>query len=120
AAGLDAPEDLEPEYVSINSRGQVAVTLQENNGIAIVDGRTGAVQKIFTAGTASVAGIDTAEDDAIDQTGSITDTPREPDAIGWVDDDHVATANEGDWKGGTRGWTIFDATTGEVVWDAGN
>lgn len=120
AVGLDTPEDLEPEYVSINSRGQVAVTLQENNGIAIVDGRTGAVQRIFSAGTASVAGIDTAEDDAIDQTGSITDTPREPDAIGWVDDDHVATANEGDWKGGTRGWTIFDATTGEVVWDAGN
>lgn len=120
AAGLDTPDDLEPEYVSINSRGQVAVTLQENNGIAVVDGRTGQVQKIFSAGTASVAGIDTAEDGAIDQTGSITDTPREPDAIGWIGDDHVATANEGDWKGGTRGWTIFDAATGEVVWDAGN
>lgn len=120
AAGLDTPEDLEPEYVSINSRGQVAVTLQENNGIAIIDGATGDVVKIFSAGSASVEGIDTAEDAAIDQTGSITDTPREPDAIGWIDDTHVATANEGDWKGGTRGWTIFDATTGDVVWDAAN
>lgn len=120
AAGLDTPEDLEPEYVSINSRGQVAVTLQENNGIAIVDGRSGAVQKIFSAGTVSVDGIDTAEDGTVDQTGSITDTPREPDAIGWIGDDHVATANEGDWKGGTRSWTIFDAGTGEPVWDAGN
>ncbi|OMB94432.1 alkaline phosphatase [Mycobacterium sp. NS-7484] len=120
AAGLDTPEDLEPEYVSINSRGQVAVTLQENNGVAVIDGRSGAVQKIFTAGSQSVEGIDTKEDDAIDQTGSINDTPREPDAIGWIGDDHVATANEGDWKGGTRGWTIFDAATGKVVWDSGN
>ncbi|MGV9798755.1 esterase-like activity of phytase family protein [Mycobacterium sp. NPDC003449] len=120
AAGLDTPEDLEPEYVSINSRGQVALTLQENNGIAIVDGRTGEVQKIFSAGSESVEGIDTKEDGKIDQTGSIPDTPREPDAIGWIGDDHIATANEGDWKGGTRGWTIFDAGSGDVVWDAGN
>lgn len=119
AAGLDTPEDLEPEYVSINSRGQVAVTLQENNGVAVIDGRSGAVEKIFTAGSVAVSGIDVAEDGAIDQTGSIPETPREPDAIGWVDDDHLATANEGDWKGGTRGWTIFD-TNGQVVWDAGN
>ncbi|QRY53847.1 esterase-like activity of phytase family protein [Mycolicibacterium septicum] len=119
-AGLDTPEDLEPEYVSINSRGQVAVTLQENNGITVLDGHTGTVTKIFSAGSQSVDGIDTKEDDTIDQTGSIKDTPREPDAIGWIGDDYVATANEGDWKGGTRGWTIFDANTGKVVWDAGN
>ncbi|MFV8242610.1 esterase-like activity of phytase family protein [Mycolicibacterium peregrinum] len=119
-AGLDTPEDLEPEYVSINSRGQVAVTLQENNGIAVIDGHTGTVTKIFSAGSQSVDGIDTKEDDTIDQTGSIKDTPREPDAIGWIGDDYFATANEGDWKGGTRGWTIFDANTGKVVWDAGN
>jgi Esterase-like activity of phytase len=119
-AGLDTPEDLEPEYVSINSRGQIAVTMQENNGVAIIDGRTGEVTKIFSAGTQSVSGIDTAEDGTIDQTGSISDTPREPDALGWIGDDHLATANEGDWKGGTRGWTIFDAATGDVVWDAEN
>lgn len=120
AAGLATPEDLEPEYVSVNSRGQIAVTLQENNGIAVIDGRTGKVQKIFSAGGVAVTGIDTAEDAAIDQSGSIGETPREPDAIGWIGDDHLATANEGDWKGGTRGWTIFDASTGDVVWDAGN
>ncbi|MGV0741057.1 esterase-like activity of phytase family protein [Mycolicibacterium sp. XJ870] len=119
-AGLDTPEDLEPEYVSINSRGQVAVTLQENNGLAVIDGRTGQVQKIFSAGSESVQGVDTKEDGKLDQSGSIDDTPREPDAIGWIGDDHFATANEGDWKGGTRGWTIFDANTGEPVWDAGN
>lgn len=120
SAGLDTPEDLEPEYVSINSRGQIAVTLQENNGVAVIDGPTGAVSTIFSAGTQSVDGIDTLEDGTIDQTGSIEDLPREPDAVGWIGDDHLATANEGDWKGGTRGWTVFDAATGEVVWDAGN
>ncbi|CAN5385179.1 esterase-like activity of phytase family protein [soil metagenome] len=119
-AGLDTPEDLEPEYVTINSRGQIALTFQENNGVAIIDGATGKVTKIFSAGTQSVDGIDTAEDGTVDQTGSIPDTPREPDSIGWIGDDHLATANEGDWKGGTRGWTIFDAATGDVVWDAGN
>lgn len=120
SAGLDTPEDLEPEYVTINSRGQIAVTLQENNGVAVIDGRTGQVINIFSAGTQSVDGIDTAEDGTIDQSGSIADLPREPDAIGWIGDDHLATANEGDWKGGTRGWTVFDAATGDVVWDAGN
>lgn len=120
AAGLDTPEDLEPEYVSINARGQIAVTLQENNGIAIIDGPTGEVDSIFTAGTQSVDGIDTAEDGVIDQSGSIDDLPREPDAIAWAGDTHVVTANEGDWKGGTRGWTVFDAGTGEVVWDSGS
>ncbi|WP_407940019.1 esterase-like activity of phytase family protein [Micromonospora tarapacensis] len=46
--------------------------------------------------------------------------PREPDAIVWVDDRYLATANEGDWRGGTRGWTVFDSRTGRVAWDAGN
>lgn len=30
------------------------------------------------------------------------------------DDEHLATANEGDWKGGSRGWTVWD-TSGNVV-----
>ncbi|MBF6211303.1 esterase-like activity of phytase family protein [Nocardia puris] len=120
AAGLDTPQDLEPEYVSFNGRGEVAVTLQENNGIAIIDAATATVRSIFSAGTASVSGIDTEDDGTIDQSGAITDLPREPDAIGWIGDDHLVTANEGDWKGGTRGWSVFDARTGEVVWDAGD
>ncbi|MBF6437320.1 esterase-like activity of phytase family protein [Nocardia cyriacigeorgica] len=119
-AGLDTPQDLEPEYVSMNSRGEVAVTLQENNGIAIIDAASATVRKVFSAGKVGVEGIDTTEDGAIDQSGSITDVAREPDAVGWIGDGHIAVANEGDWKGGSRGWTVFDAATGEVVWDAGN
>lgn len=120
AAGLDTPRDPEPEYVAINPAGtKVAVTLQENNGVAVVDIASGEVENVFSAGSVAVSGIDVKKDGVIDQTGSIPATPREPDAIGWLDDAHVATANEGDWKGGSRGWSVFDAASGEVVWDAG-
>ncbi|MBC6456586.1 esterase-like activity of phytase family protein [Actinomadura sp. HBU206391] len=120
AAGITEPTDPEPEYVSINGRDQLAVTLQENNGMVLVDLPSGRITKAFSTGTASVKGIDTVEDGVIDLTGSITDTPREPDATGWIDDRYLATANEGDWRGGTRGWSIFDSRTGRVAWDAGN
>ncbi|AWW38506.1 esterase-like activity of phytase family protein [Streptomyces cadmiisoli] len=120
AAGIAEPTDPEPEYVSVNGRDQLAVTLQENNGVVLVDLPTGRITKAFSAGTASVSGIDTVEDGRIDLTGSITDVPREPDALGWIDDRYLATANEGDWRGGTRGWSVFDSRTGKVVWDAGN
>ena len=124
-AGLDTPQDPEPEYVAVNPSGDtLAVTLQENNGVALVDLTQGvagaAVTGAFSTGSVAVTGIDVEDDGRIDQTGSIPATPREPDAIGWLDDTHVATANEGDWKGGTRGWSVFDVTTGAVVWDAGN
>lgn len=118
-AGLDTPQDPEPEYVAIDPTGTtVAVTLQENNGVALVDIASGAVSRVFSAGSVAVTGIDTAQDGVINQTGSIPATPREPDAVAWLDATHLATANEGDWKGGTRGWTVFD-TSGAVVWDAG-
>ncbi|MFD7021683.1 esterase-like activity of phytase family protein [Promicromonospora sukumoe] len=121
AAGLDTPQDPEPEYVSINpSDTQVAVTLQENNGVAVLDVVSGELENVFSAGSVALEGVDTEDDDAIDQTGSVEAAPREPDAIGWIDDRHVATANEGDWKGGTRGWSVFEAATGDVVWDAGS
>lgn len=114
------PTDPEPEYVTVNGRGEAAVTLQENNAVAVVDLRTARITRAFSTGTASVTGIDTEDDDTIDQTGSITDVPREPDGVAWIDDRYLATANEGDWQGGTRGWTIFDSRTGRVAWDAGN
>lgn len=117
-AGLDTPEDLEPEYVSFNSGHKVAMTFQENNGITIVDVATGEIESVFNAGAPTIKGVDATKDGLIKATDSIT-APREPDAIDWIDDEHVATANEGDWKGGTRGWTVFD-TKGNVAWDAGN
>ncbi|WP_217184340.1 esterase-like activity of phytase family protein [Streptomyces sp. AC495_CC817] len=119
AAGLDTPQDPEPEYVAINAANQLAVTLQENNGIAVIDLPSKSLTSVFSAGSVALTGIDTAKDGRIDLTGSRPAAPREPDSIAWVGDGLVATANEGDWKGGTRGWTVFSTTTGAPVWDAG-
>ncbi|MEI7057855.1 esterase-like activity of phytase family protein [Nocardioides sp. CCNWLW239] len=117
--GLDTPEDAEPEYVDINADNQLALTLQENNGVAIIDLPSATVETAWSAGNAVVEGIDASKDGRFDPVDTI-DAPREPDAIQWVGPGLVATANEGDWKGGTRGWTVFRAATGEVVWDAGS
>ncbi|GAB4054283.1 esterase-like activity of phytase family protein [Catellatospora paridis] len=113
-----APTDPEPEYVSINSAGKAVVSLQENNHLAIVDLATGKVDKHFSAGQVTVSAVDTEDDDRISLTGSIT-ARREPDGVVWLGTDRFATANEGDYQGGSRGWTVFD-TTGKVVFDAGN
>ncbi|MBM2623270.1 esterase-like activity of phytase family protein [Actinoplanes sp. LDG1-06] len=112
------PADPEPEYVSVNSRDEAVVSLQENNHIAIVSLASKKVVKHFPAGTVTVDKVDTKDDDTITLDGSIT-AKREPDGVTWINDSMFAAANEGDWQGGTRGWTIF-SRDGKVVWDAGN
>jgi hypothetical protein len=113
-----APSDPEPEFVAINGEGEVVVTLQENNHLVVLD-RDGAVLSHFSAGSVDLEGID-----ATDERGAmIFDEAqpgrlREPDAAAWIDDTHFATANEGDYEGGSRGWTIF-SQEGEVVWESG-
>lgn len=119
AAGLNAPGDAEPEYVDINDDNQLVVTLQENNGFAVIDLATTALVDVFSTGTAEVTDIDDENDGVFDFSADITEE-REPDSVQWVGDGLVATANEGDWLGGSRGWSVFDAGTGEVVWDAGS
>ncbi len=113
-----APTDPEPEYVSINSRDEAVVSLQENNHLAIVSLASKRVVKSFPAGAVTVSQVDTKDDDTITLDGTIT-AKREPDGVAWISDDLFATANEGDYEGGSRGWTIF-SRDGRVVWDAGN
>lgn len=113
-----AGDDPEPEFVSINGLDEVALTLQENNEIVIIDGKTGTVKHHFSAGTATVEGIDTKKDGALKFTGKMEDVPREPDAVKWLDDNRLVIANEGDWKGGTRGITIFNKD-GTLLHDSG-
>lgn len=113
-----APEDPEPEFVTINSKNEVAVTLQENNHIIVVDGKTGKVASHFSAGTVDLDNVDVEEEGALTFDGQLKAVPREPDAIKWLDDDRLVTANEGDWKGGSRGFTIF-AKDGRVLYESG-
>jgi len=114
-----APEDAEVEFVSFNANDEIAVTLQENNWIAIVDGKTGTVTGGFSAGETAVDGVDTKNDGRIDFSGSKDAVPREPDAVKWLDADRLVVANEGDWNGGSRGFTIFNRD-GSVAYDSGN
>ncbi|MDO5371420.1 esterase-like activity of phytase family protein [Paracoccus sp. (in: a-proteobacteria)] len=112
-----APEDPEPEYLAFNEAGELAVTLQENNHLVVI-GADGQVAAHFSAGAVDLDGIDTEDDGRLDFTGAQRQVPREPDAVVWLDDDHFATANEGDWKGGSRGFTIW-SKDGAVVHESG-
>jgi hypothetical protein len=94
------------------------VTLQENNHIVIVDGRTGKVTGHFPAGSISLEGIDTKRDGALQFTGSKADVAREPDAVKWLDNDRLVIANEGDWHGGSRSFTIL-GRDGAVLLESG-
>jgi len=132
-----APTDAEPEFVDINERNEAVVTLQENNHVAVVDLRTGLVVDDFSAGNVDLAGIDAEEDALIELDDSLDGVPREPDAVAWIPGgmerrrgwsgiewpqrqvrNLIATANEGDLFGGSRGFSIFDRG-GNVLYDSG-
>jgi len=116
------PSDPEPEFVDINASNEVAVTLQENNHIAIVNLVNGAIIRHFPAGTVTHA-ADLHNDGQISFTDTLTNARREPDAIGWTPNGRLFTANEGDYAVdgapiGGRGFTLFSAT-GAVEFDCG-
>jgi hypothetical protein len=113
-----APEDPEPEFVNINANGEIALTLQENNHVIIIDSKTAKVTGHFTAGTVDLEGVDAKTDGSLNFSGKLTAVPREPDAVKWLGTDRLVIANEGDYKGGSRGFTIFDRS-GKVLYDAG-
>jgi hypothetical protein len=114
-----APGDPEPEFVDVDSENRAVVTLQENNHIAVVDLPTGRVTSDFDAGSVDLDGVDTVDDGVIDPSGSLEDVAREPDAVAWLPGGRLATANEGDLFGGSRGFTVFDRD-GRVRYDSGN
>lgn len=116
-------DDPEPEFVDINSRNEAVVSLQENNHIVIVDLATRQILRHFPAGAVTLTGVDATEDGVIALNETLPDVPREPDAVAWVPGPggrlHVATANEGDLFGGSRGFTLF-RTNGTVAFDSGS
>ncbi len=112
-----APEDPEPEFVSVNDAGEIAVTLQENNHIVVI-GADGTIASHFSAGAVDLDGIDVKRDGRLRFDGAKTGVLREPDGLVWLDNDLFAVANEGDYEGGSRSWTIF-RKDGTVVHDSG-
>ncbi len=120
-----APTDPEPEYVSINKWNIAAVSLQENNHIILVNLNTGKVLNDFSAGSTNLYNVDTNENDVIEPIDTILNRRREPDALGWIYDYFVVTANEGDYEdangigGGSRGFTVFDPF-GKVKYESGS
>ncbi|MBC2885445.1 esterase-like activity of phytase family protein [Ochrobactrum sp. CM-21-5] len=114
-----APDDPEPEFVSFNSENQIAVTLQENNHIAIVDAATGKIISHFSAGKVDLDKIDTKKDGQISFDGEMKGIAREPDTVKWLDNERIAIANEGDYKGGSRGFSIF-SKDGKLVHESDN
>jgi hypothetical protein len=121
-SGAYAPEDPEPEFVDINSRNEAVVTLQENNHIAIVDLRRRVIIEDFPAGSVDLHGVDATEDGIIALTDTLADVRREPDGVAWVPGPlgrlNIATANEGDLIGGSRGFSLF-RRNGTVAFDSG-
>lgn len=113
-----APEDPEPEFVDINAANEVAVTLQENNHIVIVDGASGEILSHFSAGTVDLENVDVEEEGALTFDGTLTGVAREPDAVKWLDGERLVIANEGDYEGGSRGFTIL-SKSGEVLHESG-
>ncbi|MEP0520697.1 MAG: esterase-like activity of phytase family protein [Hyphomicrobiales bacterium] len=113
-----APSDPEPEFVDINNLNEIVVTIQENNHLAVLNGTTGEVISHFSAGTVDLNNVDVDEERALTFDASLTAVSREPDAVKWLDDNRFVTANEGDYKGGSRGFTIF-RKSGEILYDSG-
>lgn len=105
--------DLEPEYVSPLDNSTAYVSLQEANGIALVDLKSAKVREIYSAGTTdlSTTAFDLSDKDsgAGPATYSNVVALAMPDALAAFKsgkDNYVVTANEGDDR---ADWSCFTA-----------
>ncbi|MCF6377903.1 choice-of-anchor I family protein [Nocardioides KLBMP 9356] len=100
-------ETIEPEYVAVDQQSRTAyVTLQESNGVAVVDLRSATVTDVWSVGTVdrSVVPLDASDRDGANiRTYANLRTFRQPDAIAAYQvkgRTYLVTADEGD----TRDW----------------
>ena len=126
-SGVNYQSDPQPEYVTISPDGMMAaVSLQENNAIALIDLSTEEVSSIFSAGITTHDQADLIDDDSI-ILNQFFQGRREPDSLAFVNNgQYIVSANEGETKvktfddgiyGGGRGWSIFDLE-GNIVYDS--
>ena len=122
-ATLRFPTDAEPEFVNINQKNECVLTMQENNGVAIINLASGAT-RYFNCGTTSHA-ADLKDDKTVAFTDNLTAARREPDGVAWTPQGNIVTANEGDYDVdvdekttfvGGRNFTVF-SRTGNVLFD---
>ncbi len=125
------PAHLEPEYTAFApDEATVYVSLQENNGIAVVDTASATVRGIIALGvTEHMADLD--DDGRVSFTETLR-AFREPDQIAVTPDGrYLVTADEGDTDpkasktrqgpaGGGRTLSVVDLAAAEVIGDTGN
>jgi DNA-binding beta-propeller fold protein YncE len=114
-----------------DEEGEAAVTLQENNAVAVIDisnPEEPKIKNVFCAGTVERK-ADLKKDGSVDFSGDFKGR-REPDGIAYVtvgDEIYLAVANEGDTSlktfgdgvySGGRGVSLLRAD-GTPVWDSG-
>ncbi|MGC5324492.1 choice-of-anchor I domain-containing protein [Brevibacillus sp. SYSU BS000544] len=120
------PNDPQPEYVAISPNDtQAAVTLQENNAIALIDLKQQRITKIFGLGVTKHK-ADLKNDGVVSFQNDLVARP-ESDGITWTwDGKYMVTANEGDLgknefkdgvMSGGRNISVWDQT-GRLVYDS--
>ncbi|MCV6596182.1 MAG: choice-of-anchor I family protein [Mangrovicoccus sp.] len=103
APGVSASQDFEPEYIA-EGQGELAVTLQENNALAIIDLATKTVKDVVALGykdhSLSGNGLDASDrDEAINIANWPVFGMYQPDTIASYEvggKTYYVTANEGD------------------------
>jgi hypothetical protein len=130
--GVNFGADPQPEFVAIHpNQREAAVTLQENNAVAVIDiADPGApkIKNIFCAGI-SARRADLKNDGRVDFDEDYRGR-REPDGIAYVtvgNETYLALANEGDTSLKTFGDGVYSGgrgislhrTDGTPVWDSG-
>lgn len=112
----------EPEFVDINDENIIAVTLQENNRLVLIDAENGNITLNIDLGSTNLAGVDLDDEQPcqIQQNETSGLLERQADAVAWINSASLITVNEGDRNGsGTRDFSVFD-TNGQNLFNAGN